>query len=244
MARTWADALADLPECQPDDVVGDRDVLVIAPHPDDESLGCGGLLAWAVQGGRKPRVLFLTNGEASHPGSAIYPPERLSAIRQKEAVNACAALGMKADSLNFLRYTDSGLSSLQTTSNAILVDAVACWIKRSPRSAVFVTADTDPHSDHVTAFYIAKAATALCADCSLFAYPVWTWVRTENASGQGIRGVRMDIAPFLSAKRAAIACYASQFGNLIVDSDKPFVLPERLLTRMNQDYEVALDVHL
>lgn len=244
MERSWADALADLPECQPEDVVGDRDVLVIAPHPDDESLGCGGLLSWAVQGGRKPRVLFLTNGEASHPGSAMFPPERLSAVRQNEAVNACAALGLTADSLNFLHYTDSGLSSLQSTSYATLVDAVVTWIKHSPRSAVFVTADTDPHSDHVTAFHIAKAAAARCSDCSLFAYPVWTWVRAESVSGEGIRGVRMNIAPFLSAKRAAIACYASQFGNLIDDSDDAFVLPENLLLRMNQHYEVALDVHL
>lgn len=244
MRRRWADVLAELSECQPNDVVGGRDVLVIAPHPDDESLGCGGLLCWAARHGRNPRVLFLTDGEGSHPGSPTFPPERLSKIRHQEARRACAALGLKPNALTFLRCADSGMGSLTSQAKAELVDAIAGWVKHSARSAVFVTADTDPHCDHAAAFQLTRRAVRGCAGASLFAYPVWTWLRPEDAPEKPITGMRMNIAPFVDAKRAAIACHASQFGNLITDSDQPFALPQPLLDRMTQDFEVALDVQL
>ena len=66
--------------------------VVLAPHPDDESLGCGGLLARLAAHGVPARVVVVTDGAQSHPGSAAYPPERLRALREAEARAAVAAL--------------------------------------------------------------------------------------------------------------------------------------------------------
>ena len=72
-----------LPEGQLDDIIGSGTCLVLAPHPDDESLGCGGLIAACVAANRPPLVVVLTDGAGSHPGSVAYPPDRLRAARKR-----------------------------------------------------------------------------------------------------------------------------------------------------------------
>ena len=59
-----------------------RRLLVVAPHPDDEVLGSGGLLHLAVRAGRAVRVLLATDGQASHPGSSRWPVPRLVPARR------------------------------------------------------------------------------------------------------------------------------------------------------------------
>lgn len=96
-------------------------LLVFAPHIDDETLGCGGLLQQAVRAGASARVVFLTNGDGFrvaverqfrrlHPTPGDYV--RFAAIRQEEAVQALAGLGVHADSVEFLGYPDRGLLPL------------------------------------------------------------------------------------------------------------------------------------
>ncbi len=95
---------------------GDR-ILVLAPHPDDEVLGAGGVLREAVSRGLPVRVVFLTHGDSNEwsflayrkrpvlmPGGALA----MGALRQREAVAASAALGVPAQDLTFLGYPDYG----------------------------------------------------------------------------------------------------------------------------------------
>jgi LmbE family N-acetylglucosaminyl deacetylase len=95
---------------------GDR-ILVLAPHPDDEVLGAGGVLSEAVRRGLPVRVVFLTHGDSNEwsflayrkrpvlmPGGALA----MGALRQREAVAAAAALGVPAQDLTFLGYPDYG----------------------------------------------------------------------------------------------------------------------------------------
>ena len=77
--------------------------LVLAPHPDDESLGCGGLIAAACAGGQPPIVVVLTDGAGSHPNSRAYPPDRLRTTREAETLAALACLGLLEDRVVFLR---------------------------------------------------------------------------------------------------------------------------------------------
>src|ERR1700746_771451 len=81
------------------DVIGSKTCLVLAPHPDDESLGCGGLIAACCAAGRPPGVAILTDGCASHPGSCAYPPQRLAAIRKQEVTSAVGHLGLSIERL-------------------------------------------------------------------------------------------------------------------------------------------------
>jgi len=95
---------------------GDR-ILVLAPHPDDEVLGAGGVLREAVRRGLPVRVVFLTNGDSNewsflayHKRPVIFPRAVLAmgTMRQGEALAATAALGIPARDVSFLGYPDYG----------------------------------------------------------------------------------------------------------------------------------------
>jgi LmbE family N-acetylglucosaminyl deacetylase len=98
-------------------------ILVFAPHPDDESLGCAGVILRGVRLGLRVRVAFLTNGDG-YPRAAATLREKevkdldaedflaLGRARQQQARQAAAALGLGADGLIFLAYPDAGLSVL------------------------------------------------------------------------------------------------------------------------------------
>ncbi len=68
---------------------------VVAPHPDDEVLGTGGLFARLSQIGRNVLIIAVTNGTASHPKSTEWPPERLDAVRPQETREALQRLRLK-----------------------------------------------------------------------------------------------------------------------------------------------------
>jgi LmbE family N-acetylglucosaminyl deacetylase len=63
----------------------DRPFIVIAPHPDDESLECGGLIADACEQGLRAKVVIVSDGAGSHPNSKAYPPDRLiHSVRRRQ----------------------------------------------------------------------------------------------------------------------------------------------------------------
>jgi len=111
---SFASATLRLPWASPDDLLHERGLVVVAPHPDDETLGCGGLLAGASRADRLRHVVFLTDGERSHPGTG----EDLAAIRRTEAMVATAYLGLAPSQLSFLGLPDSGLATLQEEDRA------------------------------------------------------------------------------------------------------------------------------
>ena len=78
-------------------------VLVVAPHPDDELLGCGGLVATLAPTGTAFCFVFVTDGGASHLGSRTWPRERLMARRRDEAIEALRRLNGEDADITFLR---------------------------------------------------------------------------------------------------------------------------------------------
>lgn len=98
-------------------------VLVIAPHPDDETLGLGGLLQRAKASGAATRVLYVTNGESNEVASLFYQKRPLlwrsdfvksGITRKKEALEAMALLGSGPEELVFFGYPDGGMLNLWT----------------------------------------------------------------------------------------------------------------------------------
>ncbi len=80
----------------------DQPFIVIAPHPDDESLACGGLIAEACREGLRGKVVIVSDGAGSHPNSKAYPPDQLRALREEEARRAAAELGLGPEEIIFL----------------------------------------------------------------------------------------------------------------------------------------------
>jgi LmbE family N-acetylglucosaminyl deacetylase len=96
-------------------------ILIFSPHPDDEVLGCSGLIQQALKAGAQVHVVFLTNGDGFRLAAErefrqmrLKPDDyvRFGALRQKESRNALGELGLPAEDIQFLGYPDQGLSAL------------------------------------------------------------------------------------------------------------------------------------
>jgi LmbE family N-acetylglucosaminyl deacetylase len=121
-------------------------VLILAPHPDDEVLGCGGVIEKAVALGVPVRVCFLTYGDANEWAFAVYrkmfivgpkPFRHMGEVRRGEAVAACEALGLEKDALTFLGYPDAGTLAIWREH----------WGPRPPLRSFSTLADAVPYPD-------------------------------------------------------------------------------------------------
>ena len=108
-ADAFLAAAERLPVADLDTLTGGTGLVIVAPHPDDESLGCGGVMAAASARGQAVAVVIVSDGCGSHTHSALYPPDRLRALREAETLEAVAALGVPAEGVTFLRLPDAGV---------------------------------------------------------------------------------------------------------------------------------------
>jgi LmbE family N-acetylglucosaminyl deacetylase len=240
-ARDFHAAWRTLPVGELDDIIGSGRCLVLAPHPDDESLGCGGLIAACVAAGRPPLVVVLTDGTGSHPSSRAFPPERLRAVRAREARQAVTMLGLPEDRLAFLDEQDTAAPHAGPAFDAAVAKLLALVGGEAGFTAILAPWRHDPHCDHEAASLIASAV-ASCAGIRHVAYPVWGWTLPDDAAipGDPGSGWRLDIAAFLGAKRNAIRAHRSQYGGLIDDDPAGFRLPEALLSLFDSPWETFL----
>lgn len=210
--------------------------VIIAPHPDDEVLGCGGLLQGLAALGRPIQLISVTDGRASHPGSRRWPAEWLSVVRPQESAQALHRLGVPLHRLKWLRagFDDSRVAAQEA--------ALAAFIQRylKPNDVVFTTWREDGHCDH-EAVGRASAKAALAVGASLFELPVWTWhwATPEDSQVPWHRARKLPLAPEVVArKRHAIHAFASQ-----LEGDPhiglPPVLAPYVVERLLQPFEVV-----
>jgi LmbE family N-acetylglucosaminyl deacetylase len=221
-------------------ILGGRVPLVLAPHPDDESLGCGGLIAEACAQGLAPYVLIVTDGTGSHPGSRAYPAPRLRTVREAEARKAVAALGLGPGRIGFLGLRDTAVPQAGTAFEAAVATVVAA-LREAGCGALLAPWRHDPHGDHEATHAIAAAA-AHRASVPHLAYPVWGWTLPADTvlDGPEPAGYRLDIARHLPAKRRAVAAHASQHGGVVTDDPGGFRLPPHLLAVFDRGFETFL----
>ena len=192
---------------------------VIAPHPDDETLGCGGLLALAAREGRRAVVVLLTDGAASHPHSRLSPPATMARIRAGEIRRALTTLGHDAASLIAFGMPDGRLAQVDSAS---VVSRLAAVLDSRGVGAVFVTGPDDPHPDHRRAHALAAEA-AGAAGATLWTYPV----RAHARPAPPYRGwVRLPIDAVLPLKAAALRRHASQWPGGVPDDPGGFHLTD------------------
>ncbi len=241
-AGDYLAGLRHLPMGGLDDLVGHDPFLVLAPHPDDETLGCGGLLAAAEAAGRRGHVLILTDGSGSHPNSRRFPAERLTALRRDEAGRAMAELGLPPGRLAFHDLRDTAPPSPGPDFDAA-VAAIAGHAAAIGARTLFVTWGRDPHCDHESAFALAGAAASRLG-VRLWAYPVWGLHLPPDAEidETAPRGFRLAIPDRRAAKRRAIDCYASQMTRLIDDDPQAFCFTEDQLAPFLGDVETFMAV--
>ncbi len=232
--------MAALPFADVRTICGASPVLVLAPHADDESLGCGGLIAQAIAASIELHVAVLTDGAMSHPGSSMYPAARLTALREQEAAEAVAILGVPPERLCFLRYPDAAAprSGMRLRAAGARLAALA---RERGIATIISTWPHDPHCDHLAAHRMARLAARL-AGLRQLSYAVWGWTLppTRWLRRAPIRGWRLDISNELPVKRRAIAAHRSQMTGMITDDPAGFHLPSGLLALCDRPFEVFL----
>ncbi|TGD98327.1 PIG-L deacetylase family protein [Methylobacterium nonmethylotrophicum] len=241
-ADAFLEAAAALPVRSLRDLVASGGIVVVAPHPDDESLGCGGLIAEASACGIPVRLVVVSDGVGSHPNSPSHPPARLRTLRESETLAAAAALGLAPDHVAFLRLPDRFVPACGPEAEAAAV-AIAAAARSCGAGALFVTWEHDPHCDHAASAALARRARALLGGVPLYAYPVWGWTLPPEAEvGPPPRGARLAIGRHRARKAAAITAHRSQTTDLIADDPGGFRLELAMLARFAGEHEIFLEV--
>ncbi|SPJ26064.1 PIG-L deacetylase family protein [Palleronia abyssalis] len=199
---------------------GAASLLVLAPHADDEVLGCGALLADWWRSGKQAHVVCLTDGGASHPRSA----EDVTLIRTRELASAIEILGgdPRRD-VTCLGYPDAALHEvpLRAVLSRLedLIDRLGCRVLIAP-------SPLDPHCDHVTTASLAGQLVSRRPRLRLLYYPIWSrWAGGGEAPP--VPGSRRFTYPVDTAlKQRAIEAHASQHGRVIRDDPDGFTMPD------------------
>lgn len=228
--------LAKLPVQDPQQLFnGSGRVVVISPHPDDEVLGCGGLLFHAHQLGLEILVISVTDGEACYPDDLSWTRERLRAVRAKELVAAMRELGVDAKSIQALHVPDGEVAQHE----AELCTQLSSLLRADDRA--FVTWQADGHPDHESTGRATQKAAARCG-ASVFQFPIWAWhwlsASPPNSPLPSARGYRLSNEAAL-AKRRSLAHFASQLGGAGTGIAHPILGPS-VLARFDRNYEVLL----
>lgn len=192
-------------------------LLVLAVHPDDETLGCGGLIQQAVAAGASVHVAFITNGD-NNPWPQRYVEarwkigarerQRWGRRRQSEAVEALSILGVGSSRIIFLGLPDQGMTSLLETGDDEVVQLLGEMIAGVAPTLLLGPALDDTHRDH--------NAVAVLTDMALAHLPAEAKPRllTYLTHGEKVfstNGYKISLSRSqLETKRRAILCHKTQ----------------------------------
>jgi LmbE family N-acetylglucosaminyl deacetylase len=182
-----------------------RSCLVLAPHPDDETLGCAVTIMRKLEAGTAVQVIIISDG-------ATWPPEKAPAdniaTRDAEARASCAILGLPLDAFTHLSFPETKLD----TAGEPLVEAVADAVRAARPDDVLVTSEADPHADHAALGRAARRAVA-GSGARLLAYPIWQWTRPRSWTRTLVAASSPETIStdgFLARKATAMAVFHSQ----------------------------------
>lgn len=167
-------------------------VLVIAPHPDDEAIGCAGAILQHVEQGDHVEVLYLTSGEKGCPGR---DEAETAATREAEADDAAHILEVAAT--DFWREPDGALKVTED-----LVNRLVLLLLQAQTDLVYVTHARESHTDHRAAAELVRRALLRLPSVRCLTYEVWTPLTRYDRV--------LDTASYQSTKDTAIRAHASQ----------------------------------
>lgn len=195
------DAALDIPELL--EIPPGNRVLVLAPHMDDEVIGCGGTLAKHVNKGCEVTVAILTDGSLGDPVSEALQLQKtarseartkLSELRKNESRAAAKCLGVQ--DIQFLDFPDGSLGNALGAR-----EAVAALIADRRPEVLYIPFITERHKDHRAAAELAVALASNLPDLLVVSYAVWNPLHAT---------LMIDITAQIDQKHEALNCFSSQ----------------------------------
>ena len=227
-AHAWIDYLARVPELDPAECT---EIVVLAAHPDDETLGFGASAATLAGLGARVQVVSASDGGASNAGASALQRRRLEQDRRAELHDATEALGLDAPIC--LGLPDGELSDHEDR----LADQISELIGAGAWCAA--TWRGDGHPDHEAVGRAAATATERVGTV-LLEYPVWMW-HWASPGDDAVPWDRLHAIPLadnaVERKTAAAGCYRTQFEQ--AGANGLPVLPPFVLDRLLQVREVV-----
>lgn len=213
--------------------------LILAPHPDDESLGAGSLIATILDAGGTVDVAFLTDGDGSHRGAPGWTSRQLAEARAGEALRALHALGVTRPPLR-LRWPDANPKAPGTAGYERTARRLVAFCRRRHIRALAVTWGGEPHCDHEAAAMLADMV-AKRIRASLHEYLVWGWTCSDlDARLRHRRCISIDVGQGRARQRRAIACHRSQTGSRISGAAHAFRLPRAMIRLADRPQAILL----
>ena len=193
--------------------------MVVAPHPDDESLATGGVLQQARDDHAQVRILMLTSGDNNRwvqrlveRRISIGPADRGRWARRREAEARASleCLGLPQDAITFLNYPDQGLTPMLKAGDDSLVDRMEEEIANFRPTLLLSPSPADLHPDHsAAAVFVAMALRRLAARIPL---PELLEYLVHTRGRPALRAVYLPLTPLQTHfKRKAILCHEAQF---------------------------------
>jgi LmbE family N-acetylglucosaminyl deacetylase len=217
--------------------------IVFAPHPDDETLGCGATIHRKREAGTAVHVVIASDGRRSQDPDLISPDE-LACMRAHEALNACITLGVAAEDVHQLGYHDGTLHGQVPELASRFVE----FIDAVRPDEVLATPRVDNHADHRAVNQAVRLALSRTrVHPRLAEYPIGLGpvasCRLLVLGAERGRGVeRVSTGRHLVAKSAAARCHRSQVENLTGDSRWQIGLETGTLATFLQPYEIFFPV--
>lgn len=211
-----------------------RPFLVIAPHPDDEVFGCGGLIARMVEAGNAPHVVVLTGGEGSHNGCCNTPKADIVTARRRLTREAMGKLGLPASYLHELNFADGKIGS----HNQDEYNALKQLIAEIKPSTILVPHHGEGWPDHLAARDLGIKLAG--KDVEVYEYCVWMWYYMQRhldwANAYALKFSEKEHAK----KLEAIKTYTSS----LAPCGKPWVgmLPKLFIDANSQNIELYFKI--
>lgn len=218
--------------------------VVVAPHPDDEVFGAGGMIALKRAAGVRVDVVFLTCGGASHERCCCVSRATVGANRRRLADKACGILGVGSECLHWFGWEDGTVPGSYAAGFSEAVAAVRAILEESGASEVYCPHPADVWGDHVAAAEIVAAAVAgLSGTPKVYHYLVWAWLNQPLHGLLGLRwrrSRRVDVGGVWEAKTAAMTTYLEEKAP---GCGRPWVgaLPADLLRAFQWRHEIVFD---
>lgn len=191
-----------------------RSAMVFSPHQDDETLGCGGMIALKRQCKGSVSVVFLTDGQSGVADHRLSRDQRVE-LRKQEAIAALAILGVEKSDVHFLNKPDGTLNHLSELQRQQTIDHLIQLLRDYQPQEIYVPHRRDRHADHEATYELVQAAMMqLGLQATVRQYPVWILWKAPLLIDLQVRELvgskRLSIQSVAEQKRAAIAVYESQ----------------------------------